>query len=546
MHLYAVISSLVNFVTAIILCLAILSKDKRTKLDLLFIVLGLSLAVWSFGYFFWQIADSASEALFWSRFLMAGAIGIGIFYLNFIFELLGEARPRRALLIFSDVLFALFLFFDFTKYFISGIKAVPGFAFWPAPGPVFNVFIFAWVVYMCYTTWMLYLGYKKSDGVFKLQIKYVLAGCTIGVAGGLTNYFLWYGINIPPWGNILASVFIASIFYSIIKYKFFNVKVIGTEIFVLALIVNSVWQAFSGPALQNIYVPFISISLTMLVGGLLIKSVLGEVRAREQLQVLSARLEDANKQLKQLDKAKSEFLSVASHQLRTPMTAIKGYVSMLLEGDFGEIPETQKAQLHIVYESAERQLQLVADLLDLSRIESGRMEFAFGPVNLCKLVENVLGELTAKAKLKGLYLYFDNVNRFCPDIRADMEKLMEVVTNLVDNAIKYTKQGGVTVRLLQDGQEIQLSVEDTGIGIAKEDQPKIFEKFFRTDAANEVTREGTGLGVYVVKKIVEAHGGKVWFTSQGLGKGTKFVVSFLVPKLPIKEEKVNIASLEAL
>lgn len=348
-----------------------------------------------------------------------------------------------------------------------------------------------------------------------------------------------------PLGALFIFPFVAFTSYAITK-GLLNVKVFSTQILVFVLSIVSLVEIVLS---TSIYILFFRIAVFFLVlffGLFLIRSVLREVQQREELQKLSTELKNVNGQLLQLDQAKSEFLSVASHQLRTPLTAIKGYASMFLSGDFGKITDAQRQNLQIIYDSAHRLAVLVSDLLDLSRIESGRMEFEFKAVNLCKIVESVIDEVSPKAAERKLYVYFDNANRTCPDVRADQEKIRQVIINLIDNAIKYTLQGGVTIRLMQtvEGQ-LQFSVTDTGIGVDPKEKDKLFEKFFRTQAANEVTREGTGLGIYVVKKIVAAHEGKIWFDSPGVNKGTTFYFTLPIPKGAIKAEKVTIASLEA-
>lgn len=349
-----------------------------------------------------------------------------------------------------------------------------------------------------------------------------------------------------PYSMTFSLPFVILTAYAIVRHRLLNIKVIATEVFIFLLVMATLLQTFFS---QDIFSIIFRLSIFLLVLAfslLLIRSVRREVQQREELQKLSAALKNANDQLVQVDKAKSEFLSVASHQLRTPLTAIKGYTSMFLSGDFGKVTDPQRQNLQIIYDSAHRLAVLVSDLLDLSRIESGRMEFDFKAVNLCKIVESVINEVTPKATERKLYVYFDNVNRTCPNVRADEEKIRQVIINLIDNAIKYTLQGGVIIRLMQTAEgQLQFSVTDTGIGVDPKEKDKLFEKFFRTQAANEVTREGTGLGIYVVKKIVAAHGGKIWFDSPGVNKGTTFYFTLPIPKGAIKEEKVKIDSLDA-
>lgn len=388
-----------------------------------------------------------------------------------------------------------------------------------------------------------------KDATEKKQFKAVLYGIALMFSLLIIFNFIFPAFlsntTFVRMGAVFVLPFVFFTGYAIFRHGLLNVKIISTEILVLFLAIALLFQLLTSTNYVSLFLTFSIFLLVLSVGMLLIRSVLKEVQQREELQRLSGELAKANEQLKELDQAKSEFLSVASHQLRTPLTAIKGYVSMILEGDYGPVSEQQKPTLQMVFDSAQRLAVLVSDLLDLSRIESGRMEFDFVAVNLCEVIDSVIAELAPKSKAKGLYLYFDDVNKSCPDIRADSEKIRQVIINLIDNAVKYTVHGGVIARLIKHGDKLEFTVADTGIGVDPAEKDKLFEKFFRTTAANELTREGTGLGIYVVKKIVEAHGGTIGFDSAGVDKGTTFKVVLPLPAGPIKEERVKIDSLEA-
>lgn len=242
----------------------------------------------------------------------------------------------------------------------------------------------------------------------------------------------------------------------------------------------------------------------------------------------TSELRDANIQLKKLDKAKSEFISIASHQLRTPLTVIKGYLSMVNEGDFGQVPEKLGIPVDRVYKSTLRIINLVEDLLNISRIESGRMKYEFTKTNLQEIVKSVVDELEQQAKNKGLELKYLAPQEKLPDLILDEKKIREVVMNIMDNAIKYTEKGKITVELKKVSQEIIYCVSDTGRGISKDEMSMLFKKFSRAGGAKLVHTEGTGLGLYIAKKIVEKHGGKAWAESEGRDKGSKFCISFKI------------------
>ena len=273
--------------------------------------------------------------------------------------------------------------------------------------------------------------------------------------------------------------------------------------------------------------------LTLVFILLLIKSVLTEVNRREEiekltvnLQITTKDLKRVNKELKKLDKAKSEFLSIASHQLRTPLTVIKGYVSMMLENNFGQVPKLIKDNLNKVYLSNERLISLVESLLNLSRIESGHLEFNIKPADLAEITKSIVEGFKQKVSQKNLKLEFLPATNI-PQVLVDAQKIKEVISNLIDNSIKYTKTGGIIIGLHQESQSVVFSCQDTGIGVLPEDLPRLFEKFVRGKGMMQVYTEGTGLGLYFARMVIENMGGRIWVESAGQDQGSKF--SFSLP-----------------
>ncbi len=245
-------------------------------------------------------------------------------------------------------------------------------------------------------------------------------------------------------------------------------------------------------------------------------------------------LREANIRLQQLDKAKSEFISLASHQLRTPLSIIKGYISMLLEGTWGQVASQQKEHLEKVYTSNERLIKLVEDLLTVSRIESGRLEFEFSSLALDRLVEVMVQEFSQMAAKKGLDLKYIKPDQPLPKVKADSLKIRQVVQNLIENALHYTKKGGATIRLRSERNKVIFSIQDTGIGISPEEQINLFEKFSRGKGVSKMHTEGTGLGLYLAAKMIKAHHGRIWLESEGKDKGSAFYFELPVSKIKKK------------
>ncbi len=241
----------------------------------------------------------------------------------------------------------------------------------------------------------------------------------------------------------------------------------------------------------------------------------------------TTKLRSANKKLKELDSLKTEFLSIASHQLRTPLAVVKGYAAMLKDGMLGKLNEKQSGAVGTVQTAIEQLILLVNHLLDLTRIESGRLQVKPEVVDLNASLAWLVDFMKPKVEEKGLVLSLVSPE----DIRvtADPEKLKEVLMNLVDNAIKYTEQGSVTISVRPDSKMVVVEVKDTGYGLTPEDKARLFEKF-ATGTASKFVKTTSGLGLYVVRKLMTAMGGTVEAESKGKGKGSTFTLTIPVAK----------------
>jgi two-component system phosphate regulon sensor histidine kinase PhoR len=224
---------------------------------------------------------------------------------------------------------------------------------------------------------------------------------------------------------------------------------------------------------------------------------------------------------------KSDFVSAVSHELRTPLTSIKGYASILMTGKVGDIPKEVKERLEKINKHSDSLVTLINELLDISRIESGKVDMKFQAENIKDIVDTVADLLAPQLKQKELELSL-NLPAGLPGVYVDIRQIERVFINLVGNAIKFTpEKGKITIRAKDIDDKIQIDIEDTGTGIAQSDLEKIFDEFYRVDNIVNQSLKGSGLGLTLVKYIVEAHKGKVWVKSQ-LGKGSIF--SFTLPK----------------
>jgi len=224
---------------------------------------------------------------------------------------------------------------------------------------------------------------------------------------------------------------------------------------------------------------------------------------------------------KVIERLKTEFVSIAAHQLRTPLSAIKWTLSMLAGGEVGKITNDQKELLDKTYRSNERMIGLVNDLLNTARIEEGKFLAKLIKHDFIKIVNEIVIPFGKEVEKKGLLFEYQKPAEAAPSVEVDAEKISLAIQNILDNSLHYTKTGGIKVSLTFDKQpnEFLLTVADSGMGISQKEQLRIFSKFFRASSAVKMETEGSGLGLFIAKNIVEAHGGKIWFESEE-GKGT--------------------------
>jgi signal transduction histidine kinase len=330
--------------------------------------------------------------------------------------------------------------------------------------------------------------------------------------------------NYEIYGLFGMPVLLVFLGYLIVKYKSFDIKLIGAQalIVVLSVLVGS--QIFFNTSTASFIVNFVTLSLVLIFGYFLVKGVKKEVQQREKIEELAKDLEKVNVRLKELDKQKSEFVSIASHQLRSPLTAIRGYASMLAEGSFGKLPEKALESAKRIEESAKLMAMSIEDYLNVSRIESGNMKYSLSDFNLRDMADNICDDLRAEAMKLGLVLLFRSNITSRGIVNADVGKTSQIIHNLINNSLKYTPKGSISVMVRDDVKKKKIYVEitDTGIGMSEKTQHTIFQKFERANNANSVNVSGTGLGLYVALKMAEAMGGDIHAQSEGDNKGSTF------------------------
>ncbi|HYC83375.1 MAG TPA: HAMP domain-containing sensor histidine kinase [Candidatus Paceibacterota bacterium] len=353
----------------------------------------------------------------------------------------------------------------------------------------------------------------------------------------LADYFIQYNIwqyayNVEIYGLFGMPILLIYLGYLIVKYHAFDLRIFTAQALVISTlaIVIAQYAFLHEPA--TIILNTINFVLVLIVGTYLSKDVRKEIEAHKQIEKLANKLAETterlyvtNEHLEELNRQKTEFVSIASHQLRSPLTAIKGYASMMLEGSFGQLGDQTREATSRIFESSQKLVNVIEDFLNVTRIELGKMKYEMADFDLKQLAETVINELKPTIERKGIAFSF-SAEPGTYTINGDQGKISQVLSNLIDNSLKYTPKGSVAVSVERTGEKIRFKVKDTGIGIAPETLPKLFEKFIRADEAGQTNIKGTGLGLYVAKQIMEGHNGRLWAESEGEGKGATFYAEF--------------------
>lgn len=565
------------------LAIVILVNNPKNAINRFFAFFILSIIFWSVSNYYANFYGD--YALIWNKsaFLSAIFIAFSLVYFSLYFPKLSKPLLfwQHLLIILPTVLISFLVLF--TNLIVAGVTIIET-GTGVEQGSWYYIWPVYFLIYIISALWILIKKYRYSPEKEKNQIHFVFVGLVLSLLIGITTNLLFPFLlkndtlsNVGPYATIVLVGFTA---YAIVKYELLNIKVIATEALVIIINIALVFNVLYSEDLLTAVVRFVILLVSTFVGYLLIKSVQKEIKHRKQLQQLSDQLAHANEHLKELDKMKTEFVSLASHELLTPVSAIEGYLSMLLDEKLAKVDDPKAVDyLNHVYRSAKRLARLVADMLNVSRIEEGRLLVEKKEVNLSELIKQVAAELKFKADEHKQEIAFENPDGW--QTYGDPDKIKEVIINLVGNSIKYSRNPGtITIKIekvpitevekswtnvenqiknrpLDDQEAIKsavderlkrlvgenqllIKVKDQGIGIPKEELPRLFKKFHRVGDFTTAESQGTGLGLYISRALVELQHGRIWADSEGQGKGSTFTFS-----LPEMNSKQAIESLEA-
>jgi signal transduction histidine kinase len=538
MHLLISLTSSLGFLLLIIsllidgaLALMVYRSNPKSATNKIFLLLSIAMMLWLSTYVAYLPEFGAFTLLL---------VRLGVFFaapMSALFFLLAHTIPDQELKIGKKTLWAIIIgtagmmavnispyAFSSASIMNGGIDAQAGIGL--APFSVLSTLFSVLAVYF------LVKKFVKSQGDDKKQIRFVLVGMLLMlgliIATVLVPLILFHSGAFVALLPVYSLIFLGMTAYAITQYHLFNLKVIATQ--TLGVVIAAVLFAkiFSATTLSDVIVDSLIFITVAFFGNILIKSVRKEVEQREELERLNKQIEEKNVQLEELSRFKSQLLSLASHQIKSPLAAIKGFVSLVSDGSYGAVPDAVKETMGKVQRSADELIELINTLLDVRKVEEGKMDYKFERTDLTKMTADMVEGLKPLAEAKKLEFSFISPGKEVW-VNADPQKFKQVVQNLTDNAIKYTPSGFVHVELKEDAGMAVVIVSDSGLGIPAELLPQLFEEFIRDERVKKEIR-GTGLGLYIARKITEAHGGTMNAESPGEGKGSTFRVKIPLAK----------------
>lgn len=517
-------------VTNIWLVVLVYKYSKNRLLSSIFLLLSCSLAGWIVSVYLALHPSLPQYSTFFPRVSMAFGVGLAAGALLLTYVLVNNTLlPKKYLYlcgIFSLFLIPLTLSPFVFKYVppstSSSVVAITGWGmyFYSA----YTIIVSVAAVYI------LIYGAKRASALQRKQLLLVLSGLFGMIAAFIFTVMLpilfFNNANFVQFGGFYILFFLLCVALAILKYQLFNIKFIAVE--ALAILLNSflLIRLVGSASSNNFIINGLVLIATMVISYLVIKSNKKEIYQHGE-QIRISALEESNSKLQELDRQKTEFLTIAAHQLRTPVSIINNYIAMLQDGDYGKLEDEAKAVLTNMDASNQWLVRLADEFLNIANLEQGQTKYHLSPADLGKITMGVIAALMPKAAVVGAKINFKRPSE--PIIaNCDEEKIRVCILNFVDNAVKYGQlEGGkpaiVTISIIPENHGFSVMVTDQGIGFSSEDHGILFQKFSRgQNTKRHEVNTSTGLGLYITRKFIEGHGGKVWAKSEGPNRGSEF------------------------
>jgi signal transduction histidine kinase len=509
---------IVALTTAIITFLIgvfVLAYGRNQKICQIFGIYTLTLTVWSSFWFIMDHSKTGSGNLFWGRMDQYPISMIPPLFLHFIQHLLRIENEKKQIYLRRVSYFIGFSFFPFffTKAFIPSTSTKVGFRFYIDAGPIHKAFMILFVAQILIAHWLMIKTYRKENGIKKTHLGYILTAYLLAYPCGMTAFFPIYGYPMPRFALYAIPIAHTLIAYAIVKHHLLEINLLLKRVGLIALIYIALislllpigWFAYTWLTTSRWGFPLGIFSCsTVLSFGPFLYAYLIRKSAFFQERVVSG----------------------VTHEFKSPLAAIQSASSILMDQVSKNEPLDEARgkiadYVLMIQNNSQRLDKFIQNLLEVSKIEQTKPTLKIEETDLKEICKKTLEFYKPLTKQKNLTLQF--VANGVRPVNCDPEKMQLVVSNLLSNAIKFTEQGSIELQIEQTSKETTLSVRDTGVGIPGGDLHRIFEKFYQGKNGNGT--KGTGLGLSIVKGWVEAHRGRVWVESEGIGKGTHVVIA---------------------
>jgi signal transduction histidine kinase len=497
-------------------------RDRHNPVNRLFALFACFIALWGLAILLFRIVESGAADLVLIRLSYISALILALCFYRFALMFPTSASIGRTHRIVSDAIVIAVSIALLIPGFIAQAIVVQPWGKQVILNPIgWSVFAAVFLFFFVGGQALLVLKVPPTKGAERTQLLVIATSViVVGICGMLFNLLLpsplFENFQYIWTGPLFTFAFAVVITYAIFRYKLFNPRAAISELLVFALALVLFVRVLLAGSFGERWLDTSVLAAASVLGAFLIGSVNREIRQRELIETQKEAIERASAE-------KSEFMSFASHEIRNPVTAIRGYASLMLEDNMGALDPSVRETAGKISTLSEDVLALISQYLAKSKAELGRIGYEVTVFDLAATARVIADSMRLQAERKGLTLRVSGREGIELPVRADLSKTKEVIRNLIDNAIKYTAAGSITVSIGRHGVTARLRVTDTGIGIAAEVIPRLFAKFSRADSRGE-NPAGSGIGLYLAKAFIEAQGGTIRAESPGEGNGSTFTI----------------------
>lgn len=528
-----VFSTLAN----IFLFLALSLKSRESSKNFVYFINIFFIILWSLSMIFYR-AYQPDVTVLRTLYLFPTFIASTFLHFSILYSFKKKINSIYVSLIYIiNILMAAFTFFTSNVVVMSrmaiGEKVI-----------IFGRFYWVYILYISLFFFTAFLIiYLKGKTLNKdRSATYLLSSYVFGSSISLvTNLLLpWFGFFEYQWlGQVVTLVMVLSVVYSIFKYNIFQIRLLFTQLFIFLIISFSIFRIIFNSSKNDLIISIIYLIVICILGYYFVRFTIKEQKQKQDLEELYKKQKYYSAQLETLDQRKTDFINIASHQLRTPQTAISGFVELILDGSYGDISDNIKEKMIRIRDLSKQSITLINDMLNVTKIESNKLLYKFLKVDINNLILNISKNFESIAKNKNLY--FDNkIDQNEVMLNLDKNLITQSIENIIENAIKYTKTGHVKINTYIKSGTYYFICEDSGIGIDKDSIPNLFQKFGRAKNAIDSGIEGSGIGIFLAKSILSKHGGDLVLESKGVNMGTKVTMSIDINKNMLLSKETDI------